>query len=176
MRTVIVGAGQAGRRTAEILRSLDARREILLVGEEEEPPYDRPPLSKEILLGEDRPRGLMQRDAEACAAQCIGLLLGTRVARIDLTAARVETQAGERLAYNSLVIATGARARALPMPGAKDPRVLTLRSIADARALRARLRPGLRRSSSARALLAWRWRLPPRSSAPPSPCWRWPTA
>lgn len=52
MRTVIIGAGQAGRRTAELLRGLDAEREILLLGEESEPPYDRPPLSKEILLGE----------------------------------------------------------------------------------------------------------------------------
>lgn len=144
MRTVIVGAGQAGRRTAELLRGLDAAREIVLVGEEVEPPYDRPPLSKEILLGEDRPRGLMQRDAEAYDAQRIALLLGQRVAGIDLAAARVETGDGERIAYDSLVIATGARARMLTLPGSSDARVLALRSIADARTLRARLQPGVR--------------------------------
>ncbi|MDB5379796.1 MAG: pyridine nucleotide-disulfide oxidoreductase family protein [Rubritepida sp.] len=144
MRTVIVGAGQAGRRTAELLRGLDAGHDILLLGEEAEPPYDRPPLSKEILLGEEHPRGLMQRDAEAYDAQRIALRLGERVAGIDLGAARVETNAGERIAYDSLVVATGARARNLPIPGADDRRVLTLRSMADARALRARLRPGLR--------------------------------
>jgi NADPH-dependent 2,4-dienoyl-CoA reductase/sulfur reductase-like enzyme len=144
MRTVIVGAGQAGRRTAELLRGLDAEREILLLGEETEPPYDRPPLSKEILLGEEKPRGLMQRDAAAYDAQRIALLLGERVTGIDLDAARVETAGGERIAYDSLVLATGARARGLPVSGADDARVLTLRSIADARALRARLRPGLR--------------------------------
>lgn len=144
MRTVIVGAGQAGRRTAELLRGLDAGREILLLGEEVEPPYDRPPLSKEVLLGEDHPRGLMQREAEAYAAQRIDLRLGTRVTGIDLGAGRVATAGGEHLAYDALVIATGARARTLSIPGADDPRVLTLRSLADARALRARLRPGLR--------------------------------
>ncbi|MBS7813643.1 NAD(P)/FAD-dependent oxidoreductase [Roseococcus pinisoli] len=144
MRTAIIGAGQAGRRTAELLRGLDAEREILLLGEETEPPYDRPPLSKEVLLGEERPRGLMQRAAEVYEAQRIALRLGEKVTRIDLGAARLETAAGECIAYDSLVIATGARARGLRIPGADDPRVLTLRSIADARALRARLRTGLR--------------------------------
>ncbi|MCW8087554.1 NAD(P)/FAD-dependent oxidoreductase [Sabulicella glaciei] len=144
MRTLIIGAGQAGRRTAELLRGLDAEREILLLGEETEPPYDRPPLSKEILLGEERPRGLMQRDAKAYADQRIALRLGERVARVDLKSSRVETEAGLHIPYDSLVIATGARARSLLVPGANDPRILTLRSMADARALRAQLRPGLR--------------------------------
>lgn len=143
-RTVIVGAGQAGRRTAELLRGLDADREILLLGEETEPPYDRPPLSKEILLGEGSPRGLMQRQAAAYGEQRIALRLGVRVAGIDLRSARVETEAGERLPYDELVIATGARARPLAMKGATDPRVMTLRSMADARALGERLRPGIR--------------------------------
>ena len=143
-RTLIIGAGQAGRRTAELLRGLDAEREILLLGDETEPPYDRPPLSKEILLGEERPRGLMQRDAQAYAAQRITLRLGECVTGIDLGAARVETATGERIAYDSLVIATGARARTLSIPGAGDPRVMTLRSMADARILAARLRPGVR--------------------------------
>ncbi len=143
-RTLIVGAGQAGRRTAELLRGLDAEREILLLGEEMEPPYDRPPLSKEILLGEERPRGLMQRDAQAYGVHRITLRLGESVTGIDLGAARVETATGDRIAYDSLVIATGARARTLQIPGADDPRVMTLRSMADARILGARLRPGLR--------------------------------
>jgi anthranilate 1,2-dioxygenase ferredoxin reductase subunit len=144
MRTVIIGAGQAGRRTAELLRGLDAGHEILLLGEEREPPYDRPPLSKEILLGEERPRGLMQREVGAYEAQRIALRLGERVEGIDLAGARVGTANGERIAYDALVIATGARARGLPMAGADDPRVLTLRSMTDARVLRARLRPGVR--------------------------------
>lgn len=142
-RTVVIGAGQAGRRTAELLRGLDAAREIVLVGEEEEIPYYRPPLSKDVLLGDDRPRGLVQRDTDAFASQRIRLRTGTRVGRINLSDACVEVASGERIAYDSLVIATGARARALSLP-ASDARVLTLRTLADARALRARLRPGLR--------------------------------
>ena len=144
MRTVIVGAGQAGRRTAELLRSLDGGREILLIGEEKELPYDRPPLSKEILLGELHPKGLMQRGVEAYDAQHIAVRLGQRVAGIDLAAARIETAMGERIAYDSLVLATGARARTLLLSGAADPRVRTLRNMADALALRAQLRPELR--------------------------------
>jgi NADPH-dependent 2,4-dienoyl-CoA reductase/sulfur reductase-like enzyme len=144
MRTVIVGAGQAGRRTAEVLRSLDAAGEITLIGEETELPYDRPPLSKEILLGEEQPRGLMQRDAAYYAEHRITLKLGRRVAKLDLERSRLETEDGERIDYDALVLATGARARLLSMFGAEDPRVLTLRSMADARTLRAKLRPGLR--------------------------------
>lgn len=144
MKTVIIGAGQAGRRTAELLRGLDATREILLIGDEEELPYDRPPLSKEILLGEVHPKGLMQRGVEVYNAERIALRLGARVAGVDLGTARVEMNTGERIAYDSLVIATGGRARMLPLPGAADPRVRTLRTIADARALQAILRPALR--------------------------------
>lgn len=143
-RTVIVGAGQAGRRTAELLRGLDAEREILLIGNEEDLPYDRPPLSKEILLGEQRPRGLMQRAHDTFVTQRIDLRLGMHVARLNVAAAHVETQHGDLIPYDSLVVATGARARTLALPGAHDPRVLTLRSLADARALRGRLQPGLR--------------------------------
>lgn len=72
------------------------------------------------------------------------MLLGERVEGIDLAASRVETAGGERIAYDSLVVATGARARGLPIAGRDDPRVLTLRSMTDARALRAKLGPGLR--------------------------------
>src|SRR5690606_10888816 len=87
--------------------------------------------------------GLMRRDAAAYEARRITLRTGCRVAGIDLAADRVETASGERIAFDALVLATGARARRLALPGMDSPRVVTLRSIADARALRARLRPGL---------------------------------
>lgn len=143
-RTVIIGAGQAGRRTAELLRELDDAREIVLLGDEAEPPYDRPPLSKEILLGEERPRGLMQRDVAAYADRRIELRLREHAVRVDAGAARVELETGESIAYDDLVFATGARARRLALPGAEDPRVVTLRSLADALFLRKNLRPGTR--------------------------------
>ena len=143
-RTVIIGAGQAGRRCAEALRELDAEAEILLLGEETHLPYDRPPLSKAVLLGTDPGNGLFVRDAAFYAAKRIELRTGTRVTAIDTAARQVTTASGERIGFDHLVLATGARARPLPVPGAEDPRVLTLRSMEDAARIRARLRPGTR--------------------------------
>lgn len=139
MRTVIIGAGQAGRRCAEALRELDAEAGILLLGEEAHPPYDRPPLSKAVLLGTDPGKGLFVRAAEFYAERRIDLRLGTRVAAIHPAARAVETAAGERIGWDHLVLATGARARRLRIPGAEDPRVLTLRTLEDAEGLKARL-------------------------------------
>lgn len=138
-RTVIVGAGQAGRRCAEALRALDAEAEILLLGEEPHPPYDRPPLSKAVLLGTDPGAGLFVRTPEFYAGQRIALRTGTRVAAVEPSSRAVVTEAGERIGYDHLVLATGARARRLPVPGADDPRVLTLRTLEDAQGLKARL-------------------------------------
>jgi len=137
--TVIIGAGQAGRRCAEALRELDADAEILLLGEETRLPYDRPPLSKAVLLGTDPGNGLFVRDAAFYDAKRIALRLGTRVATIDVAGRQVVTAGGEHIGYDHLVIATGARARRLRIPGAEDPRVLTLRTLDDADALKARL-------------------------------------
>jgi NADPH-dependent 2,4-dienoyl-CoA reductase/sulfur reductase-like enzyme len=139
MRTVIIGAGQAGRRCAEALRALDAEADILLLGEERHPPYDRPPLSKAVLLGEEAGNGLFVRDPAFYAAQRITLRTGTRVAAVDAGALTVTTATGERIAADHIVLATGARARRLPVAGAEDPRVLTLRTLDDATALRERL-------------------------------------
>jgi len=139
MRVVIVGAGQAGRRCAEALRGLDAAAEILLLGDEMHLPYDRPPLSKAVLLGTDPGHGLFARDGAYYAEQQIALRTGTRVVAIDPATRTVETAGGERIAADHVVIATGARARTLTVPGSGDPRVVTLRTLDDARALRARL-------------------------------------
>jgi anthranilate 1,2-dioxygenase ferredoxin reductase subunit len=135
-RTVILGAGQAGRRCAEALRDLDPAAEILLLGEEAHRPYDRPPLSKAVLLGADPGNGLFVRDAGFYAERRIALRTGTRVAAIDPAARAVATAAGERIGYDHLALATGARARPLPVPGAEDPRVLTLRTLEDAERLK----------------------------------------
>ncbi len=139
MRTVIIGAGQAGRRCAEALRELDAAAEIILLGEESHRPYDRPPLSKAVLLGTDPGNGLFVRAPEFYAEKRIELRLETRVTAIDVAARQVVTEAGARIGWDHLVIATGATARRLRIPGADDPRVMTLRTMADAEALKARL-------------------------------------
>ncbi len=138
-RVVIIGAGQAGRRTAEALRDLDAEAEILLLGEEPHPPYDRPPLSKAVLLGTDPGASLFVRTAEFYAERRIGLRTATPVVALDLATRQAATAAGERIGYDSLVLATGARARRLSVPGADDPRVRTLRTLEDAEALHAAL-------------------------------------
>jgi NADPH-dependent 2,4-dienoyl-CoA reductase/sulfur reductase-like enzyme len=137
--TVVIGAGQAGRRCAEALRERDAEAEIILLGEEAHPPYDRPPLSKAVLLGTDPGHGLFVRTPEFYAEKRIDLRLSTRVTAIDVAARQVVTAAGARIGWDHLVIATGATARRLRVPGADDPRVMTLRSMADAEALKARL-------------------------------------
>jgi len=139
MHVVIVGAGQAGRRTAEALRELDGHVAITLLGEEPFLPYDRPPLSKAVLLGADPGRALFVRSADFFAERRIALRTGVRVVGVDVAARTVRTAAGESVGWDALVLATGASARQLSVPGAGDPRVLTLRTLAEAEALRARL-------------------------------------
>ncbi|WP_270933648.1 NAD(P)/FAD-dependent oxidoreductase [Falsiroseomonas oryzae] len=139
---VIIGAGQAGGRMAEALRQRGSDARILLVGDEPEPPYERPPLSKEVLA-----------DASAEVAARLGggephwrsldveLMTGLRATGLDRAARRVVLSDGGALGYDTLVLATGSRARQLALPGTTVP-VLALRSLADARALRGHLGPG----------------------------------
>lgn len=138
-RIIIIGAGQAGRRCAETLRELDSTAEIMIFGAEAHLPYDRPPLSKAVLLGKDPGTALFVRPAEFYADQRIALYLDEAVTRVAPVEKRVETARGRSLTYDALVVATGAKARHLVMPGADDPRVMLLRNLDDALALRARL-------------------------------------
>ena len=128
---VIVGAGLAGSRCAETLRAEGFDGRIVLVGDEALPPYERPALSKEYLAGE---RGRIElRPRAHWDEREIELVLGHRVERLDL--ARRTYDGGPPA--DALVIATGARARALPGP--TPPGVLTLRTAADADRLRTAL-------------------------------------
>ncbi|MCA3370736.1 MAG: FAD-dependent oxidoreductase [Roseomonas sp.] len=138
-RIIIIGAGQAGRRCAETLRELDSTAEIMIFGAEAHLPYDRPPLSKAVLLGKDPGTALFVRPVEFYADQRIALYLDEAVTRVAPVEKRVETARGRSLTYDALVVATGAKARHLVMPGADDPRVMLLRNLDDALALRARL-------------------------------------
>ncbi|MCA3336885.1 MAG: FAD-dependent oxidoreductase [Roseomonas sp.] len=138
-RIIIIGAGQAGRRCAETLRELDSAAEIMIFGAEAHLPYDRPPLSKAVLLGKDPGTALFVRPVEFYADQRIALYLDEAVTRVAPVEKRVETAKGRSLTYDALVFATGAKARHLVMPGADDPRVMLLRNLDDALALRARL-------------------------------------
>ena len=138
-RIIIIGGGQAGRRCAETLRELDSALEIMIFGAEAHLPYDRPPLSKALLLGKDPGTALFVRSAEFYADQRIALHLREAVTHIAPAEKQIETVQGRNFAYDALVLATGARARRLAIPGTDDPRVMLLRSLDEALALRARL-------------------------------------
>jgi 3-phenylpropionate/trans-cinnamate dioxygenase ferredoxin reductase subunit len=139
---VIAGAGHAGGSAAAFLRQLGWTGAITLIGEEPLPPYQRPPLSKAWLKGEATADSLALRPAKFYPDATIDLRLGTRVTRIDRTARLVTLEDGETLPYDHLILALGARARRLPLPGADLDGVLELRSAADADRLKAALQAG----------------------------------
>ena len=139
---VIAGAGHAGGSAAAILRQLGWLGAITLVGEEPIPPYQRPPLSKAWLKGEATAESLALRPATFYPDATIDLRLNTRVTAIDRAAKAVMLSDGGVLSYEYLILATGARARRLPLPGVDLDGVLELRSAADADRLKAALHPG----------------------------------
>ncbi|WP_069865402.1 NAD(P)/FAD-dependent oxidoreductase [Pseudomonas citronellolis] len=141
---LIVGAGQAGRRAAESLRSLAPAARICLVGEETELPYDRPILSKEALFNaEDEAKAFIQ-ERGFYESQRIELRLGSRVAKVDRAARQVELANGERITYEKLLLATGSRARPYPGQVGEGVELLYLRTLEQARRLRDRLAAGKR--------------------------------
>jgi 3-phenylpropionate/trans-cinnamate dioxygenase ferredoxin reductase subunit len=131
---VIVGAGDCGTRAAFTLREEGWDGRVILVGSEPSLPYERPPLSKTWQL---KP----SCDDDALREADITLLAGTDATGLDPASHVLELAGGRRLEYRSLLLATGARARRLPLRGA---RVHVLRTHADAVALRERLAPGTR--------------------------------
>jgi 3-phenylpropionate/trans-cinnamate dioxygenase ferredoxin reductase subunit len=143
-RIIIAGAGHAGGSAAAFLRQYGWKGEIVLVGEEPLPPYQRPPLSKAWLKGEAKAENLALRPPHFYEKQAITLRLGTRVTGIDRAARQVRLGDGSTLDYTALILATGAHARPLTVPGHDLPGVLALRNAADADALQAALRPGQR--------------------------------
>lgn len=141
---VIIGAGHAGGTAAALLRQYGYEAPITLVGEEPIAPYQRPPLSKAWLKGEADAESLALKPTEFYAETGIGLILGVKATAIDRPGRAVSLSDGRTLAYDTLIIATGATARALPIPGADLNGVLSLRSAADAEELKAALGPGKR--------------------------------
>ena len=141
---VIIGAGHAGGTVAALLRQYGYDAPIILVGEEPIAPYQRPPLSKAWLKGEADADSLALKPMGFYAETGIDLILGVRATAIDRATRTVSLSDGRELTYHILIIATGARARALPIPGADLAGVLSLRSAADAETLKAALGPGKR--------------------------------
>ena len=141
---IIVGAGHAGGTAAAMLRQYGYTAPITLIGEEPVAPYQRPPLSKAWLKGEADAATLALKPDDFYAEAGIEMILGTRVTEIERTMKTVALSDGRRLGYDFLILAMGARARTLPIPGADLEGVLSLRSAADAEALKGALRPGKR--------------------------------
>jgi 3-phenylpropionate/trans-cinnamate dioxygenase ferredoxin reductase subunit len=141
---VIVGAGHAGVQAAASLREEGFEGDIVLLSDEKELPYQRPPLSKAFLKGEMDLHGLPLRAEAFYRDHRIDLRLGAGAARIDRAARRVVLADGGSVGYGHLILATGARQRRLEVPGVDLPGVYALRNIADATALRARIVSGTR--------------------------------
>jgi len=141
---VIVGAGHAGGSAAAFLRQYGYQGSITLIGEEPLAPYQRPPLSKAWLKGEADAEALMLRPESFYAENDIVLRLDARAERIDRDGRTVVLTGGESIPYATLILATGARARRIPLPGLDLGGVLALRTAADADMLKSALGPGKR--------------------------------
>ena len=128
---VIIGAGQAGAQAVQSLRADGFSGPITMVGDEAYPPYQRPPLSKAYLLGTfERPRLFLKADTYYAEAGC-EVLLDTSAKAIHRAERTVELSDGRKLAYDKLLLATGARVRRLKCPGADLPGIHYLKTIAD---------------------------------------------
>src|SRR6185312_12602439 len=134
-KVVIVGGGAAGFAAAEMLRRQDYRGGIVMLSNEAAAPVDRPNLSKDYLAGSAPEDWLPLRPDDFYTAAKIDLRLNTEVTSIDVNARHVVTSGGETIPYDRLLLATGAEPVRLPIPGADQPHVHVLRSLADSRAI-----------------------------------------
>jgi 3-phenylpropionate/trans-cinnamate dioxygenase ferredoxin reductase component len=141
---VILGAGHAGGTAAALLRQYGFEGPITLIGEEPIPPYQRPPLSKAWLKGEADADSLALKPLEFYAEHKIDFRASMRATSINRGAKTVSLSDGSEVAYDVAIIATGARAIALPIPGADLKGVMFLRTAADAELLKATVGPGKR--------------------------------
>src|SRR5438876_8044905 len=138
-RVVIVGAGHGGGTAAAVLRQQGFDGEIVVIGDEPVGPYHRPPLSKSLLKGElEQPL----QPAEFYAEQGIELRTRSRVVAIDREQRAVRVDDDTTVPYDVLILATGAKPRPLPVPGADLEKVYELRTIRHARILHDVLTPG----------------------------------
>ena len=141
---VIIGGGAAGYAAAEMLRREGFGGRVTIVSADNDPPYDRPNLSKDYLAGTAPEEWIPLRPPEFYAENAIELRLGTVATALDVAGRRVMLGGGEALGFDKLLLATGAEPIRLQIPGAELPHVRTLRSLADSRDLIARSRKGSR--------------------------------
>jgi 3-phenylpropionate/trans-cinnamate dioxygenase ferredoxin reductase subunit len=136
---VIVGGGLAAARAVEGIRESDREGSIVLVTEEPRLPYERPPLSKSVLKGDEEPASAFTHDEGWYAEQGVELRLGTAATSLDPAARTVTLEDGSVVGYDKILLATGSSPRALDVPGADLEGVLYLRVMPESEALKARL-------------------------------------
>ena len=139
---VVVGAGLAGGSAATTLRQEGFDGRLVLVGAEPQPPYERPPLSKEYLRGESPFEQALSQPLDFYVENDIETRFGVRVARVEAAHETVELDGGERIAYDGLLVATGVRNRRIPIPGSSLEGVYELRTVADCDRIREEISPG----------------------------------
>jgi 3-phenylpropionate/trans-cinnamate dioxygenase ferredoxin reductase component len=138
----IVGAGLAGAKAAQTLREEGFEGRIVLIGAEHERPYERPPLSKDYVRGEAERDTVHVHEASFYSDNQIELRVGESVVHVDPGHRELELDSGERLAYDRLLLTTGAEPRRLSIPGSELAAIHALRTLADSDALRERLDAG----------------------------------
>ncbi|MBI5437202.1 MAG: FAD-dependent oxidoreductase [Nitrosomonadales bacterium] len=114
---VIVGGGLAGASAVQGIRELDAAGRILLVGEENHLPYDRPPLSKKLWFGKKKVEEIFLHDRAFYDQHAVTLALGAKAARLDPAEKTITAASGKTYGYGKLLLATGCKSRTLPIPG-----------------------------------------------------------
>ena len=139
---VIIGAGECGARAALALRETGYAGPVTLVGAENRLPYERPPLSKDVMLLDGEPAPKTIASAERLAAASIDIILGNPATTIDREARSVALSDGTSLGYDKLLMATGAQSRHFPLAGPPGGRIAYLRSFDEALHIRAALRAG----------------------------------
>lgn len=141
---IIIGASHAGAQLCVSLRQGGWEGDITVIGDETDLPYHRPPLSKDFLSGDKAIDEILLRPASVYETANVTMKLGTRIDAIDREAKTILTEDGETLSYDKLVLATGARVRRLPVPGAELGGIFYLRDSNDVRAIKDGVETGKR--------------------------------
>jgi 3-phenylpropionate/trans-cinnamate dioxygenase ferredoxin reductase subunit len=139
---VIVGAGLAGGGAAATLREEGFEGGVVLIGAESQPPYERPPLSKEYLRSESSFEDALVQASDFYEENGIETRFGVRATRVDSADKAVELDGGERLVYDELLVTTGGSNRRVPIPGVDLEGIYGLRTVVDAERIRAEISPG----------------------------------
>lgn len=139
---VIVGGGLAGASAIDGIRERDPHGSILLVGEEDNLPYDRPPLSKKLWFGKMKLEQVFLHPKDYYSRQAVTMALGSKVTQVDPKARRLTALTGAAYQYGKLLLATGSTPRILPIPGGNLPDILYYRGLNNYIQLRSKATPG----------------------------------